>query len=165
MKNLRITAVAAGTMFVAATLANGPALATPASGFTRAEVSTGALGTVDAKADKTDKWDLFLKTKDDSTLGLDRLSIDGGGHSGWHMHAGITIVTVISGEVVWYDGANPLCVSRTYRAGESFVEPANNVHLVHNPSGATVAFSAVQMRPAGTGGRLDAPKPTNCPTI
>ena len=55
----------------------------------------------------------------------------------------------------------------TYRVGESFVEPANNVHLVHNTTGATVVFTAVQIRPEGTGGRIDAAQPTDagCPVF
>lgn len=165
MSKHHLRAVPATAALVAATLIIVPAFATGSLGFTRTEVSTGLLGPVNAKADKTGQWDVTIKSKDDSTLGLDHLSVASGGHSGWHTHAGVTMVTVKVGEVRWYNGADPVCGSTVYRAGDSFIEPANNVHLVRNTTGATVEFTAVQIRPSGAPGRIDAPKPTNCPTI
>jgi len=154
-----VTALAASALIVI------PALATPGSGFTPTPLSTGLFDPMDVKADKTDKWDLLLKTKADSTIGVDRLTVVPGGQSGWHTHAGATLVTVTVGEIVWYDGANPLCTSTTYHVGDGFVEPANHVHLVRNTTGATAEFTAVQIRPAGTAPRIDADKPTNCPSF
>lgn len=166
MKQYRNRVVAAAAVLAAAAVIVVPALATGSLNFTRTEVATGVLGAVDAKADKAGKWDLLLKTKADSTIGVDRLSVASGGHSGWHTHAGITLVTVTTGEVQWYDGANPLCTATTYRVGDSFVEPANHVHLVRNTTAATAEFIAVQIRPRDSAGRIDTPaKPTNCPTI
>lgn len=161
-KSRSIVAVG-GLVLVAATafsLSPYAAFATPPSGFSRTELSTGLLGAVDAKADKTDKWDLFLKTKDKSTLGLDRLTITPGGNSGWHTHAGITIVTVTDGEITWIDGV--ACSRRVYRVGESFVEAANRLHLVRNMTASDAVFTAVQLRPEGAGGRLDADAPSGC---
>ena len=162
--------VSAACAAIAATAAIGaPALATPSSGFTREEISTGLLEEVEVRAvardDEHDKWEVRLRTKDSSDLGLDRLSVTDGGHSGWHTHAGITMVTVIAGEVVWYDGASPGCPSKTYRVGDSFVEPADHVHLVRNASGGTAVFTAVQIRPQATAGRIDAPQPAGCPVL
>ena len=155
----------AAVALAAATIV-APALATPGSGFTPNPQSSAVFDPLDVKADKTGKWDLFLKTKDDSTIGVDKLSVIAGGQSGWHTHTGATLVTVTVGEVRWYDGENPLCTFTTYRAGDTFVEPANHVHLVHNATGAPAEIVAIQMRPAGTSPRVDVPvKPTNCPAI
>lgn len=159
----RNVVAACGTVLVAVaafSLSPHAALATPASGFSRAELSTGQLPAVDAKADKTEKWDLLLKTKDRSDVGLDRLTIIAGGNSGWHTHAGITLVTVTVGEISWIDGV--ACSRRAYRVGESFVEAANRLHLVRNLTNSTAEFTAVQLRPQGTRGRLDAAAPSNC---
>ncbi len=137
-----------------------PALATPGSDFTPTPLSKGLFGPMDVKADKTDKWDLLLKTKDASDITVDRLSVGAGGQSGWHTHAGATFITITSGEVVWIDGL--ACSSTTYRAGEGFVEPANHVHLVRNASGSPADFIAVQVRPKNSPPRIDAPKPNSC---
>ncbi|MFM5885698.1 MAG: cupin domain-containing protein [Novosphingobium sp.] len=137
-----------------------PALATPGSGFS-GNPSLAAVGTLDdvmAKADKTDKWDATLATKDTSTVGVDYLTIQPGGYSGWHTHTGITLITITSGQVTWYDGSG--CQPKTYHAGDSFVEPANHVHNVTNPFGNTATITAVQIRPQGTGPRIDAPAPS-----
>lgn len=168
MSRIRIiptTRVAAAATLLAAGLIVVPALATPGSGITVTALSKGDFEELDVKADKADNWDLLLKTKDDSDIGVDHLVIAPGGRSGWHTHAGSTLVTVTVGEVEWYDGDDSLCPSRTYRAGEGFVEPANHVHNVRNTSGAPAEIVAVQMRPDNTPGRIDAPKPDDCPSF
>jgi len=169
MKKYRNPVVAACATLAATAAIVVPALATPSSGFTRAELSTGLLGPVEVRAevkgDHGDKWEVRLRTRDDSDLGLDRLTIVDGGHSGWHTHAGITMVTVTAGEILWYDGASAGCPATTYRVGDSFVEPADHVHLVQNVSGGTAEFTAVQIRPRGTPGRIDAQQPEGCPTF
>jgi quercetin dioxygenase-like cupin family protein len=160
------TQAAAAAFILAATAAAAPALATPASGFTRTELSTGLLEQVQARG-RAAPWEVRVRTRGNTTLGLDQLTVVDHGHSGWHTHAGLTMVTVVSGEVTWYDGAKPDCPAKTYHVGESFIEPANNVHLVHNTTGNTVVFTAVQMRPENTPGRIDAAHPTDagCPVF
>ena len=159
------TGLTAAVLIASATIA-GPTFATPGSGFTVSPQPPGILSATHFKADKDAKWDLNLKTKDDSTVGVDILAIDPGGQSGWHTHAGMTLVTVTSGEVQWYDGADPVCAFKTYRAGDSFIEPNNHPHLVRNATASAASIAAVQIRPVGTGGRIDVPtKPTNCPSF
>lgn len=152
--------IAAGTAIIASTVLVLPALATPGSGFSGAPQSLASFDELDVKADKTGHWDLSLKTKDVTDLGVDKLTIQPSGFSGWHTHAGATFITVTSGEVVWYDGER--CSTTVYKAGEGFIEPANNVHQVVNRTGAVATIVAVQMRPKGTAGRIDSPAPTAC---
>lgn len=134
-----------------------PALATPGSGFSGSPQAVGSLDEVLAKADKAGHWDVTLKTKDTSTLGVDNLTIQPSGHSGWHTHTGLTMVTITSGQVEWSDGSD--CSKTTYHTGDFFIEPANHVHKVANPFGNTATITAVQIRPLGTGPRIDAPAP------
>jgi quercetin dioxygenase-like cupin family protein len=146
--------VALGAFLVA------PALATPGSGFAPQALSTGLFAPMDLKADKTGKWDLMLKTKDSTIIGVDKLTVAGGGQSGWHTHTGVTLVTITVGSVKWTDGSN--CGTTIYQAGDSFVEPANRLHLVRNASASdTAEFIAIQLRPEGTGARIDAVAPVN----
>lgn len=55
-----------------------------------------------------------------------------GGTSGWHRHPGAGIVNVVEGEleVVHADD----CHTRTYTAGEAYLEPPQDIHIVTNPS-------------------------------
>lgn len=152
--------IAAIGLTAAALFSGIPAFATPGSGFSVIRASVGTFGEIDAKADKTEKWDLFLKTKDRSTIGVDLITVSTGGYSGWHTHAGITLVTVKTGQVSVTDSAD--CSVKVYQAGEGFVDGANHSHNVANPYGLTAELVAVQMRPFGTPGRIDAPAPANC---
>jgi quercetin dioxygenase-like cupin family protein len=143
--------------------ASGLALATPGSGFSNTPYPVGHFGALDVKADKDKKWDLFLKTKDDTDIGVDRLSIAPGGQSGWHSHAGPVFVTVTVGSIVRYDGSDSRCPATTYRVGHTFVEDPNLVHLISNASDTNPAeFVAIQMRPEGSPGRVDQPRPAYC---
>lgn len=155
--------ICVSTAAVAIFLASGVAVATPGSGFSNTPYPVGHFGTLDVKADKDNKWDLFLKTKDNTDIGVDRLSVAPGGQSGWHSHAGPVFVTVTVGSIVRYDGSDARCPSTTYRVGHTFVEDPNLTHLIRNASDSQPAeFVAIQMRPEGSAGRIDQPQPAHC---
>ena len=151
---------AAVAALIASTLSAAPAVATPGSGFVPSPVSNGHYGALDVKADKVDSWDLLVKSKDNTDVAVDRLTVAAGGTSGWHAHPAPIFVTVTAGEIQWYDGS--LCTAKTYHAGESFIEQAYRVHLVRNTSGASAEFTAVRLAPTGVPVRIDAPEPNNC---
>lgn len=145
-----------------AVLSAGSALATPASGFVGTQVAKGLYQPMDVKADKTGKWDLLLKTKDDSDIYVTRNAIAVDGQSGWHRHPGPSLITVTIGEIVAYESDNPLCTPTVYKAGEGFIDLGDHAHLLRNESGAPAETVAVQFLPTGAVRRIDAPQPNNC---
>ena len=153
---------------LASSVTSVPASATPGSGFVPSPVVNGSFGrlNVNTAGDKTGKWGLILKTLDETDMGVDRLSVAGGGVSGWHAHPSPVFVTVTLGTVIWFDGSDPLCTAHTYAAGESFIEQAYVPHNVINASASDAAeFVAIVIKPAGFVGpafRLDRPEPNNC---
>lgn len=159
--NRKLVAVAAAASALTfGAMQIGPALATPGSGFAPGPIVNGqfgALHTISHKEDRWPTWDLLFKTKAATDLGVDVLTIQPDGFSGWHSHAGPIYVTVKSGAVNWYDGAT--CAYRTYHAGDTFVEPAHNVHFVENAVDEVTTLVAVAPRPHGAPGRLDAAEP------
>ena len=82
-----------------AMLGAAPALATPGSGFVPSPIVNGHFGQVDQKVDKVGSWDLVLRTKDDTDIGADRLTVQPQGYSGWHSHPAPVMVTVTHGTV------------------------------------------------------------------
>jgi quercetin dioxygenase-like cupin family protein len=166
MKQRRLF-LAAGTM-VAWAASSGPALATPASGFTAVQQWKGvyqplAINTeTDRPSDKDDKWDVRLKTKDTSDLYVTRNAIATDGHSGWHSHPGPSLITVTVGEITAYDSTDPLCSPKRYRAGDGFVDSGDHAHILRNESGAPAETVAVQFLAAGSTRRIDEPAPGNC---
>jgi quercetin dioxygenase-like cupin family protein len=149
-------------------VAGAPALPTPGSGFAPSPIVNGHFGTLNENTanDKTGQWGMILKTLDETDIGADRLTLQGGGHSGWHAHPANVFVTVTQGSVVWYDGSDPLCTPHAYSAGQSFIERAYRIHDVRNASGsASAEFIAIVIKPDGFPGpafRLDRPEPNNC---
>jgi quercetin dioxygenase-like cupin family protein len=145
-----------------------PASATPASGFTAVQQWKGvypafSVNTAsDRKADKDDKWDAKLMTKDVSDIYVTRNSIAANGQSGWHSHPGPSLITVTIGTIKAYESTDPACSPTTYHAGQGFVDYGDHAHLLRNESGAVAETVAVQFLPTGSTRRIDEPKPTNC---
>ena len=149
------------------------ALATLPSGFTPSGIARIQLGELDARVHRTKAtgdWDLMLKTRDDTTINVDRLSIDPGGFSGWHAHPGPVFARVTVGSILWFDGSDPECGFIELQAGDSFYEPAYNPHYVLNASEDDPAeYVAVAIAPSnafaqgGIGFRLNRDTPEGCP--
>ena len=99
-----------------------------------------------------------------------QLTINPGGHTGWHTHPGPTFVAVTQGEGTLYHGgrAGAACTSHTYGAGSGFVQPSSDVHTLWNRGSVPLVVHAFYALPPGTPNtaiRTDQPHPPNCPTI
>lgn len=172
MKVNRKLIIAGGGLAAAAL--GAVALATTGSGFSPGGIARIQVGELDVKVHKTKAtgdWDLHLKTKANTVVNVDLLTIVGGGFSGWHSHPGPVFAKVTEGSIKWYDGSDPVCGFRTLTVGDSFYEPAYNPHNVRNASATVTAkYVAVAIAPSSVFAttpptfRIDVdPKPTNCP--
>lgn len=160
IRKRKISAVVAATAALTfGAMQMAPALATSGSGFAPSPIVTGQFDpfhTISHKDDRWPSWDLLFRTKAATDLGVDQLTIQPDGFSGWHSHAGPVYITVKTGAVTWY---GPDCSARTLHAGDTFVEPAGTVHFVENAVDEVTVYIAVAPRPRGAQGRLDAPAP------
>ena len=167
-RTLSLHNIVIGGVAAAAMMASTAALATPGSNVGVSGVVNGHFGTIheDTAGAKTDKWGLILKTLDDTDIGADQITLSGGGYTGWHNHPAPVFVTVVEGEVIWYDGSDGICAPQHFTAGQSYIEPAGHIHNAVNASGSAEArFIAVRLNPTGTSGpafRVDQPEPNNC---
>lgn len=148
----------------ASTLIATSAFATAPQGLSVSPVVNGHFGLLSVlPTAKTGKWDMLLKTHDDTDVGADSITLAGGGRTGWHSHPAAVFVTVVRGSIVWYDGGNPVCPGHHYNTGQSFTEDAGVIHNAVNASGSAEAqFIAVRMNPTGVPFVADENKPTNC---
>ena len=145
---------------IACGLLTVPAHATPSSGFVGTVQWQGVFDPLNAKV-KTDGIDLRIHSKDRMNLVVTRIAIAPSGTSGWHTHPGLSLVTVLSGEITLYDAA--LCAPRRLVAGQTFVdEGGDHIHLVRNETTSPAEVGAVQLVQPGVPGRVDAPRPNNC---
>lgn len=107
-----------------------------------------------------------LKVTDARETVVQQIVLSPGGQTGWHSHPGPVFVLVKAGALTFYSGDDPKCGSRTYTAGQSFIDSGQgNVHIAWNESAsADVEVWAVYIDvPPGEAFRIDAPAPGNCP--
>jgi quercetin dioxygenase-like cupin family protein len=71
--------------------------------------------------------------RDASTVVMAEVTWEPGGTSGWHTHPGPVIVNIVEGALELTNASD--CVTRTYTAGQAFVDQGQgNVHVAVNPS-------------------------------
>lgn len=97
-----------------------------------------------------------------------QVTLNPGGHTGWHTHPGPTFVAVTQGEGTLYQGAGSGCTGHKYSPGSGFFQPSTDVHTLRNEGSAPLVVYAFYALPAGTANtsiRADQPVPANCPSI
>jgi len=153
-------------MVVGAAVYAGPAMATPAVGFTSTTLATATYEEIDVKASShpEGEWQAKLKTHGASDLYVQSNLWVPGGTSGWHTHPGFSLITVTSGTVTAYHGDDPTCTPHVYTAGMGFIDRGgDHVHLIRNEGAVEARSITVQLIPDGAARRIDVtPAPGNC---
>lgn len=146
-----MTAVAVGV------LAWGVAWATPQSGVTTTILSGPV--TLDEIHVHTRFGDhqVKYKTQGVSDVYVVQNKIVPGGHTGWHSHAGPSIISVLSGQATEYHAGDTVGV--THAAGTAFVDDGDGAHLVKNEGSVDLVLIAFQVIPQGETRRIDEDAP------
>jgi quercetin dioxygenase-like cupin family protein len=140
-------------------LAVGLVSATPGAGVT-AVVLTGApvlMDDIDVKS-VGEGYHVALKTKGFSDAHFVHYTIAPGGHSGWHSHPGICLVSVKSGTATEYHADDPE-TPHDFPAGTGFAEEAGAAHLIQNEGDEPLELIVLHLVPAAAPRRLDEPAP------
>jgi quercetin dioxygenase-like cupin family protein len=150
-----LVGVAALTCFAVAT-----ALATPPSGLVGTPLARGAAGELELY-DRSER--LKLVAKEPTDIPLVRATLAPNGYTGWHGHAGPSLVIVSSGELTMYEAGKRTCDAQTFGAGTAFVHPEGAHNFVAGAAGAE--FYIVYFVPAGASpAPIDVtPAPEPCP--
>jgi quercetin dioxygenase-like cupin family protein len=94
---------------------------------------------------------------------LDSIRIAPGGSFGWHTHGSPVAVVVTGGTLTVFDPSVGDCAPFKVSMGQSFVEPANHVHLARNDSKTPVTLYALYLgvgKPSAA--NAAAAKPAGC---
>jgi quercetin dioxygenase-like cupin family protein len=137
---------------------------TTAVGFVGTPVGRGNLGTFHIQS-KADRYDVELKSHDNTDIAVVNIDVIPGGHSGWHYHPGPVLVVVKTGAITFYMGDDPSCSPQVHPAGTTFIEKGGMVGLARNEGTANATVVATFFVPAGSPTRIDAPAPANCAGI
>jgi quercetin dioxygenase-like cupin family protein len=98
-----------------------------------------------------------------SDVAMAQITVDPGGSSGWHSHPGGAIIVVQHGSLKVYRSAGGKCHTRTYTAGQAFVERPGEVDQVINTgTDPYVLFVTFPRVPQGASARTDEPDPGTC---
>jgi hypothetical protein len=145
--------------FVGTTLAKGR--------FSEMDVFNQLVGPPDAQqpGNNGNVWTSLQKTKGLSDVYVQNNTWQPGGTTGWHSHPGHSPIIVTAGTVTDYEGDDPSCTPHVYTVGMGFVDHGgdSHVHLIRNEGTVSATTVAVQLIPADTTRRIDAPIPGNCP--
>ena len=107
-----------------------------------------------------------IKTKGDSDCYVVLNRIAPGGHTGWHSHPGLAVITLQAGQVTLY--SEPVgggkCRAHTYSAGQVFLErPHEEENVVNTGDVPAVAGATFFNVPHGGSTFIDRPDPGDCP--
>jgi quercetin dioxygenase-like cupin family protein len=159
MKRITTLGILVSLGVLALVMGSGTSQATAPSNF---GASFTYRATVDPYHFDSDNFKVYQKDQQDVVMR--ELTIAPGGNSGWHSHPGPVYVLVAQGTLSNYNADDPTCTAQTIAAGEGFVEPPGNVHMVRNEGTTTaVLFVTFVDVPVGGAFRIDAPRPGNCP--
>jgi hypothetical protein len=108
---------------------------------------------VDLKLEAKNPLDVVVRTHDYAI----------GSSTGWHTHPGPVLITVIQGEVTFYDYDDPTCTPTVVSAGQGYVDTGHG-HIGRNESGQPAKDVTVIFAPVALPFRDELPAPgPHCP--
>ena len=138
------------------------ALASPPSGVTPTILARGTYDSFKVRSERKGPVDFKAKAKRPIDIVVRQHAYAPGSSTGWHTHPGPVFITVMEGEVTFYERDDPTCTPVKVKAGEGYVDTGHG-HIGRNESGLPARDVTVIIAPVGGAfrGELDAPSP-NC---
>jgi hypothetical protein len=137
--------------------------ASPPAGVTPTLIGRGTYQTLKVKSDKTAPFEFEAEAKPEIDIVVRTHDYGVGGSTGWHTHPGPVFITVLEGEVTFYEFDDPTCTPHVVRAGEGYVDTGRG-HIGRNESGAPAKDVTVLIAPVGGAFRGELPDPgPHCP--
>ena len=112
-------------------------------------------GDKDGDHDRDDDWHAKLTTSGPTDVYVQDGTFVPDGHTGWHSHPGIILLSVISGSLEWYDAD---CVKHVYNAGDVWTENTQT-HYMRNAGTVNAHFTVTYILAHGQPRRIDQPAP------
>jgi hypothetical protein len=81
-----------------------------------------------------------------------------GGFTGWHAHPYPVFITVIQGQLTFYEYDDPTCTPHVVSAGQGYVDSGRG-HIGRNETDAVAVDVSVILAPVGGAFRSELPEP------
>ena len=111
--------------------------------------------------EQEDEWTAKFITSGPSNFIVQDVSYNPGGHTGWHSHPGILLITVTEGSIEWY---NANCEKHVYNAGDSLTENTS-LHFFRNVGSVNARVMVTYVLAKGQPRRIDEPAPACSATL
>jgi quercetin dioxygenase-like cupin family protein len=161
--------VAAGVALAAAVAVAGssvPVQATPSTAASKVLVKASVAPThlrASARTVTGQRWAAVLATRGTTDGYVVENDFLPGQRTGWHSHAGPSLIFVVTGTVTNYESDQPHCRGVAYSAGTTFVDQGgSDVHQLVDTGTGPAETIAVQFIPQGEDRRIDEPEPASC---
>ena len=136
--------------------------ASPPVGVTPTLLGRGTYEPFKVKSEPQSLVDVEVKAKSHVDVVVRTHDYAVGGSTGWHMHPGPVFITVLEGEVTFYEADDPACSAHVVRKGEGYVDTGRG-HLGRNESGQPAKDITVILAPVNLPFREELPAPSpNC---
>jgi len=154
--------IAAAMALIALAVVAAVALASPPTGVTPTVLARGTYDAFKVRSDPHSPVDFDAKAKAPIDIVVRQHVYAPGSSTGWHTHPGPVFITVVEGEVTFYERDDPTCTPEVVKAGQGYVDTGHG-HIGRNESGQPARDMTVIIAPVGAAfrGELDAPSP-NC---
>ena len=138
------------------------ALASPPNGVTPTLLARGTYDSFKVRSYPPGPGDFKAEAKAPTDIVVRQHAYAAGSSTGWHTHPGPVFITVVEGEVTFYDYDDPTCAPVVVRAGEGYVDTGHG-HIGRNETSLPARDVTVIIAPVGGAfrGELEAPAP-NC---
>lgn len=155
-------AIAAVTALVVLSAVTAIAIASPPSGVTPTLLARGTFATFKVRSYPQGPGDFKAEAKAAADVVIRQHAYAPGSTTGWHTHPGPVFITVVEGQVTFYERDDPTCTPIVVTAGHGYVDNGQG-HIGRNETGQPARDISVIIAPVGGAfrGELDAPSP-NC---
>jgi quercetin dioxygenase-like cupin family protein len=153
-----LIAVIVATALVAGAV--GMAIASPASHVTPTLLARGTYDSFKVTSNPPGPGMFKAESKAPIDVVVRKHAYDAGGSTGWHAHPFPVLITVVEGELTFYEYDDPTCTPHVVSAGEGYVDSGHG-HIARNETDQPALDISVIMAPVGGAFRteLDAPGP------
>jgi cupin domain len=160
LRHISRPAIALVTALVLLAAVAAVALASPPSGVTPTVLARGTYDAFKVRSSPQGPGDFKAESKAPTDIVVRQHVYAPGSSTGWHTHPGPVFITVVEGEVTFYERDDPTCGPVVVTAGHGYVDTGQG-HIGRNESGQPARDVTVIIAPVGGSfrGELDAPSP------
>jgi len=153
-------AIAAGLALVVLAALAAKSLASPPSGVTPTVLARGTYDSFKVRSYPQGPDDFKAEAKAPTDIVVRQHVYAPGSSTGWHTHPGPVFITVVEGEVTFYERDDPTCTPIVVKAGEGYVDTGRG-HIGRNLTDLPARDVTVIIAPVAGAfrGELDAPSP------